>query len=565
MVEIGDADATAWLQMQIVADTMPSVIGISNGVLDVNERYQMLKNANQLMALDIETVKKYMPRTSERLKKMGVSMDEWLGANIDPADGKLYYIPDMPDPLLSADVRTSNYGEKNLGNYPYCIWLRDDILKMIYPTAKNEKELRAVALSKGGKLDLSDIMDIPMNNYEDLYNYMVKVKELNLQTSDGKKIIPAHLQREGSMEAMVWSLYSAANLWWCETPLTPNNQSTGYFADFSMTDGWKEYTNFMNKAYNENLLDKEMFTQSADQCDAKMINGEYAIINWWAPHQDARARAADKGENYGYRMYPMFLIDLEHPQQDYKDIVLTLKAAWNAKSFNPGKVKPEMLPQLLNWIDWNYSEEAAVLRSWGTPDMYTGEGSERRFKPEFAGVEAYMLSGKIDEAGRDGWYYGLVNRALNNTNIWNYEVYGLADSENQKYYLSPEYVYPADEKSLDTFVITLEAMRKYYLYDADIKHVLKKEGAISAEAMAARATYDAVAAKSAELLNTFSDERKLALLKSITDPVENFEANYKAYVDLVSKPEMLDILIQQKDAWFDYLDKIDACRTVVDK
>ena len=51
-------------------------------------------------------------------------------------------------------------------------------------------------------------------------------------------------------------------------------------------------------------MDPEIFVMKNDQYYAKVINGEYAVVNFWWPVNDARKVGKDRG--YGYRFFPLF-------------------------------------------------------------------------------------------------------------------------------------------------------------------------------------------------------------------------------------------------------------------
>ncbi len=401
-------DIISWLQMQILADTVPAVIGNGNGIATDVQAITMLKSAGMIREIKLEDMKKYMPRTQERLAEYGLTIEDFYNASVDSSDGKMWVLPSLPSPLLNEEYRNSPYGDDQLGNGGYHVWVRDDILKMIYPEAKSAEELKQIAITNGGKLTWEQAKDIPITNMDELYDFLKKIKDLNIQ-EDGYTITPAHLQFNNSRGAMYWSLMSITGLSLSYDYPMVIKESQNYHQSFETTPEWKTYTSFMNKGFNEGLFGQEFYTQRDEQRDAKIINGEYAVVSLWAPIGANQQRAKEQGKTYGWRFLPIFGNELNPDFQDATNQYLDIKVDWNSKLFNAHKITEEMMPQMLNWMDWNYSTEAAILRAWGTPDMYEGEGMNRRFKPEFKKVEEYLLSGKEDETG-DCWYYGLESR-----------------------------------------------------------------------------------------------------------------------------------------------------------
>ena len=113
------------------------------------------------------------------------------------------------------------------------------------------------------------------------------------------------------------------------------------------------------------------------------MNGEYAVVNMWAPVAANQDKVKKEGGTYGWRFYPIFADELDPNDQDAANQYFSLTTKWNSKVINPKKVAEDQIPQILGWIDWNYSLKRLRLRAWGTPDMYTGDGMDRRYKPEF--------------------------------------------------------------------------------------------------------------------------------------------------------------------------------------
>ncbi|OPA73280.1 hypothetical protein BVG16_29830, partial [Paenibacillus selenitireducens] len=364
-------DTKSWLQMQILANTVPAIIANQNGIADNPNHMDMLKKAGMVREITLEEMKKYMPLTAERLADLGVTMEQWYKSSVDPNDGKLWAIPSLPGPLLKEEYRKSPYGDSRLGQANYAVWIRDDILKKIYPNAMNAAELKALAIANKGKLTLDQVMDIPIHNLDELYDYLKKVKDLNL-TENGHPITPGHLQFENTRGALYWSLLSATGLHISQAYPLVINESKNMYVDFQLTPEWKNYISFMNKGFNEGLFGQEFYIQKKEQRDAKIINGEYAVVNMWHPVAANLEKIHKEGKTYDWRFYPIFVNELDPSVQSETIQSFPLTTKWNSKAINPKKVSEDMIPQILHWMDWNYSLEAASLRAWGTPDMYTG-------------------------------------------------------------------------------------------------------------------------------------------------------------------------------------------------
>lgn len=557
-------DANQWLQMNIAGDTLPSVIAVGNNIMEVPERYQMLRNAGFLKEIPIDVAIENMPLTKERLESWGVSIEDWLNANVDD-DGVLRKIPTLPSPMINPEIWDSRYAKLNQGNYPYYLFFRDDILKTIYPEAKTEAELAQLILEKDGNLSLDDVLDAPVYELDGLLDYLRKVKELNVQ-ENGYTVIPAHPSLTNVPERLYRSLMTATGIWWSLPVYTPAIVEENQFCNFTQVPTFKAYISFLNQAYNEGLLGEEFFIQKDDQREAKMINGEYAVVNNYFPIAAARTKAAEEGRGYGWRIYPCTFLDLNTGYQDTREISYSLVSADGAKGFNAHKVTDEMLPKLLRWIDWNYSEEAAQLRAWGTPDMYTGDGEDRRFKPEYEDVATYMVTGIENPDGKDGVYYGLQYAPISqNLNFWNHEVYGITGNNGESAY-APRYVYPLTESTVDTVIYSQLPVKQYYMNGApeDERHFISIQKPFPLEVSKMKAQWETVTGEWSEVNRPYEDERNLLLVEAIAGPVEDFEQNYKNFADTYLHEEIVEKEQEIKDAYFTYYTERQKYRERID-
>lgn len=537
-------DYKSWLQMQIVANTVPAVIANQNGIADNPDNMEMLKKAGMAREITLPELEKYMPRTAARLADLGVTMEQWYKSSVDPGDGKLWAIPSMPSPLLKEEYRKSPYGDSRLGNGGYGVWVRDDILKKIYPNAMSADELKNLAVKNNGKLTLEQVSDIPVKNLDDLNNFLKKIQDLHL-TEDGHPIIPGHLQFENSRGALYWSLFSATGMHLSQAYPLVINDSKNFHADYELTPEWKNYISFMNKGFNQGLFGQEFYIQKKEQRDAKIINGEYAVVNMWAPVQANQDKIKKEGKTYGWRYLPVFANEPDSSVQDETNQYFPLTTTWNSKLINPKKVSEDQIPQILNWIDWNYSTEAASLRAWGTPDMYTGDGMNRRYKPEYKKVEEYMLLGKQDPTG-DGWYYGLQGK--DNT-MANPEVYGLAMADEMGYVYTPSVVYPFSVDNYDQSTLVNTAWQQHNFKKTTVYAELPVDDATQK----AKADYTAVTNDlNNKLIAPHNNELDNLMVKAITGPVDQFDSNFKKYTDVLSSPSIADGVAKEYDTWMKY-------------
>jgi hypothetical protein len=379
----------------IASDTTPEVL--LN--LDIFGRADLLEawtGLNMSWRWDAGKIRSLLPGYTARLAKYGLPVEELLRFNT--VEGENWYIPiGLTFQQLPA-LRSLDEAKAADQNY-YAVGLRDDVLKRIFPDARTETDLLAVYVRKGRLTPQDIVSDIPLKTLQDLRQYLRRVKTLNLKVGD-KPLIPAALCASSeSVGSIDWSLRTAIGYHW-SWPLVFANPPTFEGSFFIRASAeYREYLRWWNTLYNEGLLDPEIFVMKDDQYRTKVINGEYAVINFWIAVDEARRAGRERG--YGYRFFPLFYGQLK-PAFSNTMGYLSLRAA----PLNVTRsVSAADLPRVARWVDWYLSEERDVLASWGTPDMYTGSGRLRRYRPDFEGLEAWAVYGATGE--KDGPYYGL--------------------------------------------------------------------------------------------------------------------------------------------------------------
>lgn len=129
------------------------------------------------------------------------------------------------------------------------------------------------------------------------------------------------------------------------------------------SDNFKEMLQYLNKLYNEGLLDPEAFTQDTNQFKQKLYNGKVVVAGMWLGEEDT--------------FTPEIQAATGNPDADF-DAILPMagprgtRATKSASRLNGGfaisasaKDKPYFY-QLLKFVDWlYYSDEAIELNSWG--------------------------------------------------------------------------------------------------------------------------------------------------------------------------------------------------------
>ncbi len=445
------------IQEWVAAGTTPEVIQYAAMMQESTWINPMLET-KLMRTWDAASIKKYLPLYTARLAKYGVTVEDVLSFN--KFKDQNYYIPigfgyaqfpglkDLPE-------------AKTAGQNYYSVGMKDDVLKKIYPNARTEAEQQAL-FAKQGKLSPQDITaDIPLKNIQDLYGYLTKVKALNLKVGD-KPLIPAALSSQSeSLGSIDWSLRTIIGYHW-QWPIVYTNPPN-FEGSFFLRTGkdYGEYLRWWNRLYNEGLLDPEIFVMKNDQYFAKIINGEYAVVNFWGPINDARKKGSESSPKYGYRFFPLFYGGIK---DIYNNTVGHLSLQGSPLVVTT-KVTDANLAKVMKWVDWYMSEEHDLLAFWGTPDMYTGTGKDRKYKPEYQDVANWAVYGT--QSAKDGKYFGLQHAYPLVTNeyetvklpIGGMSFFGLGFT----YPEGPYFAYPKDQAKI-------VAMTDLWKYSHDIMY-----------------------------------------------------------------------------------------------
>ncbi|MDR3085933.1 MAG: hypothetical protein LBU47_06430 [Christensenellaceae bacterium] len=523
-----------FFQMHHMGGTMPEVIAPRDSIFDHMVYYKQLKDQEDLRVITLEMLETYMPRYKERLAKWGFTIEDWYKANIDSSTGELMFVPGPVDVLLT-EAKAEPWIYPDAATFSPTYWFfRDDILKMIYPDAMTEAEMRQRVIDNGGTLSYEEIRDVPIYTKEDLYGYLVKVKEMNLTvdgTPNGKPIIPGQIMPDTQAN----NIYNGSGKLsgfcgqWSGHRLFDDRK--GLMTYWQTTPEWHDLIQWYNKIYNEGLLAEEAWIQKNEQRDQKAIGGEFAVMSSWCPVAAARQQAREEGRGYGYRPvaiasdFPTLTTRLEN----FEDKFLSLYNPYGAVglTFN---LKEEDIPQILNWLDWNYSEEADILRWWGTPDMYTGDGMERRFTSEWEDIMLYADQKAIPQD------YGFFCDITGN---WNHETYGIRGVT--KYAYQPIYVYP--ETRPESIMLEDVYVRAWKTHYADLAKVWL-ELPMGEDVNALKNIFLAYQDEHAVIQETqgfYNEGAKNATIRAIVAKPEDFESVYqKEYVE----PYLTDALYE---------------------
>ena len=372
-----------------------------------DDAMEYIRNTGFMKDFTADQIRELLPNYTKRIEELGYSVDTLVAECVTQQDGKMYGIPVGFDPLMFPAILEDGIIPANPSVSYYKVFLRDDILKMVYPEALSEQEMKDLLIQKG-ELTLDDYTGVlNFRTADDIYDYMLKVKELGLTNHNGKPIIPGggltgRSEYVSSLDNTLRSIVGTQWRWPICFAADENKLEESY--DFRTSDDYRNLIATFNKWFNEGLLDPEIFVMKDDQYVAKAINGEYAIANTMMNGFYTEAVKVAAENNYGWVPMPV-----GYPY-DYTNF-------GNVASFMPGPgmvsrshywngIPDEEFPDVMKVLDFYCSEIMEDIRFWGHPDWYTGEGAERRFKEGFEELMSWTVYGGT--GGKDGSYYGIT-------------------------------------------------------------------------------------------------------------------------------------------------------------
>lgn len=174
----------------------------------------------------------------------------------------------------------------------------------------------------------------------------------------------------------------------------PANLATGYTDDewaiklnpieakrHIITDSNKEYFKWLNGMWNQNLIDKESFTQQVEQYKAKLSSGRVLGIidaSWNYEGEVHKALRSAGLEDRMYGRYPCTLNEnIKYPEYQNKGYI-----GFGSGMAITSKCKDKI--RAMQFLNWMAGEEAQILTNWGIKGVhwtYDNKG-KRVFLPQ---------------------------------------------------------------------------------------------------------------------------------------------------------------------------------------
>lgn len=246
------------------------------------------------------------------------------------------------------------------------IYVREDILKALYPDALTLADIEQIYVDKGSFTE-EQIFDVDMKSAEDFYKFLRDVKEL-IKTGDyvGKDGKPMEVTYgpDSGTDNFQWLtiLPRAIKGWTANTDYFVTSDRSVENSDNLLEYGFSsdEYVQFMrelNALVNEDVISQNSMVDNNATFKEKYQNGHYAVVygdNWPSPY------TLDGGED-GWHYRPIWLdvpttVDFGGynalPQKTYYGIF-------------KGDLSDEQVEQLVHMVDYLSSEVGILLQKWG--------------------------------------------------------------------------------------------------------------------------------------------------------------------------------------------------------
>lgn len=371
----------AKLTKLVSGNNLPEIIAC--GAYQGPAHFAKLNELGQVWELTPEMLQKYAPNVWNRVPEK-----YWEAIKVD---GKILGIPCDASEISSKTHPKATEQEletmKTLYKTPYnditiagiqTLWVRDDILKQIYPEAKSYDELVKLLDEKGEPIG-EELLDIPIYTTEEYIDFMYKIKDLKIK-ENGKTVYPFGYSGGDNWCALSWlgaDMYGYKGHYYTGTW----NSVTQEIEIPLVGDVIREAAKTQNKMLADMVIDPESMTHTSSQAKEKILNGLYAIapIDGVGTASDINNSLAQQGKNFRYRPFYTQVPHMEEYGPYEEDLM------WSSSLCILKTVDEEGLYQLLNWINVQFSDEYEAVKYWGPEDAGLYEEDEngiRRFKDE---------------------------------------------------------------------------------------------------------------------------------------------------------------------------------------
>lgn len=422
-----------------------------------------------------EYIPKYMPNFMKIVNYNENSKKAYENTAID---GKHYYFP-KPTDYATARVLDKDYSPEKYAAITEpedsrgWVWVRDDILKKLYPEAKTLEEIEDIYM-KNGSFTKEDMTDVVIHSKDEFKKLLQDIDALNIK-ENGRKVYPFYTH-DGSDN---WGILTIFNFM-CGTGPSSN---VNYFAYFdrelnkivrTADQKWfKDEVRFLVSLVNEGLASGEALLDNRASFEQKKNNGEYAVL---MPHNAPPTKEALKaaGKTYNYRKV---LVDIP---MDYSKFIKknSSEVYYNFRYtlFKTDNIKTEKdVEQVLRYLDSFLTESVTKTVFWGPENsgLYTETNGIKKYNDEL--LESDLVNKGLNSKDSDygiNAFPSLLDFAYNGFNNSPKVVYSQSGERNPADYLNvwnysfvepvPAYPELKTDWAVWNWTTTIDEIKKYW-------------------------------------------------------------------------------------------------------
>ena len=274
------------------------------------------------------------------------------------------------------------------------VYVRDDVLKQIYPDAKSCKELEEI-YKANGKFEIEDLFDVPLENSQDFVDMLYKINDLKL-TENGKPLYTTFTHNGNDNWPVVVGLGGIFG-----HVGTPGLSDVTYFTYWdketksvqaTIKQQWfKDILKQYNQLVRDDVAAKEALVDTNNIFTEKLNSGRYIVTyGHLVPSEEIM-----KDKPYGYRrVYVKQKINTD--KFAYFDGDPT---TYNKLSFFNKRLTEQDMIQVVKMLDFICSDPGQKLGYWGPKKagLFT-ESEDGKLKFTDSAVEAEVIADMRAEA-----------------------------------------------------------------------------------------------------------------------------------------------------------------------
>lgn len=161
-----------------------------------------------------------------------------------------------------------------MGISPYgYVYVREDILKKLYPEAHTTAELEEI-YKANGKFTKEEIFDVPMNSTQDYIDMLYKIQEMNLTDDEGKVYTTYAFEGSDNWNALT---NGGAMFGYSCDYFNYIDRETGKCYYTFKQDWFKDVLKSYNQLIRDGIIPQENLMDTSQRHNEKLSNARYAV------------------------------------------------------------------------------------------------------------------------------------------------------------------------------------------------------------------------------------------------------------------------------------------------